>query len=132
MSYKKSVLLFCFFGLITTAYGQFDTAEVLGTVRDSSGSVVPKAAIVLTNQDTAVAVRSTTDDNGNYTFFDVKPGRYQLTAEMTGFAKFTARDIAVDVNARQRVDVALKVGDVSQAVEVVGVASVLDTDSSEK
>jgi len=132
MSHKKSFLLFCLFCLVNSVFGQFDTAEVLGTVRDSSGSVVPKAVIVLTNQDTAVAVRSTTDDNGNYTFFDVKPGRYQLTAEMTGFAKFTARDITVDVNARQRVDVALRVGDVSQAVEVVGIASVLDTDSSEK
>src|SRR6187431_2120905 len=112
-------------------FGQFETAEVLGTVRDASGSVVPKAAVTLTNQDTNIQAKTTTDENGNYQFFNVRVGRYTVTVEQTGFAKSSATDIVVNVNARQRVDVALKVGTVAESVEVVGAASALQTDSSE-
>src|SRR4051812_31224872 len=82
---------------------QFDTAEVLGTVRDRSGSVVSKAAIVLTNQGTGIEARTTTGEDGGYTFSNVKIGAYTVTAEAPGFSKAVARDITVNVNARQRV-----------------------------
>src|SRR5579872_301974 len=118
-----------FFGVL--AFGQFETSEVLGTVRDASGSVVPGASVVLTNQDTGIKATATTDSNGNYDFLNVKVGRYTVSVEHAGFSTFTATNIAVDVNARQRVDVSLTVGGVSQAVEVTGAATVLETDTSE-
>src|SRR5580765_8415003 len=83
---------------------QFETAEVLGTVRDASGGAVPKAAVTLTNQDTNIQTRTTTDDNGNFDFLNVRVGRYTVTVEHAGFSKASATDIAVNVNARQRVD----------------------------
>lgn len=112
-------------------FAQFETAEVLGTVRDNTSSVVPKAQVTLLQQDTGIESKTTTDDNGNYDFFNVKVGRYTLTVEATGFTKFTTTDVAVNVNARQRVDVTLQVGAVTETVEVNGVAAVLETDSSE-
>src|SRR5215813_2191007 len=110
---------------------QFETAEVLGTVRDNSGSVVPKAKVTLLQQDTGIESKTTTDENGNYTFFNVKVGRYTVTVEATGFSKFAASAFAVNVNARQRVDAALQVGAVSESIEVTGAAAALETDSSE-
>jgi hypothetical protein len=110
---------------------QFETAEVLGTVRDNTGAVVPKASVILLNQDTGIQAKASTDENGNYDFFNVKVGRYSVSVEATGFTKFTTTDVTVNVNARQRVDVALQVGVVTETVEVTGVAAVLQTDSSE-
>lgn len=113
------------------SFGQFDTAEVLGTVRDISGAPVPQANVSLLNQDTGIEVRATTDENGNYDFFNVKVGRYTVVVERAGFAKFTTKDVIVNVNARQRVDVSLQVGALTESVEVSGVAAALETDSSE-
>jgi Carboxypeptidase regulatory-like domain/TonB dependent receptor-like, beta-barrel/TonB-dependent Receptor Plug Domain len=112
-------------------FAQFETSEVLGTVHDPSGAGVPKATVTLTNQDTGVAMKTSTDDDGNYDFFNVKVGRYSVVAEHDGFSKTTATNIKVDVNARQRVDVTMPVGAVTESVDVVGAAATLDTDSSE-
>ena len=58
---------------------------------------VPKAAVTLTNQDTGIEVKTTTDENGNYDFFNVKVGRYTVTVEHAGFSKFTTTDVSVNV-----------------------------------
>jgi len=114
------------------AFAQFDAAEVLGTIRDNSGSVVGRTAVRLTNQDTGSEARTAADENGNYTFSNVKIGRYTVAAEAVGFSKAVATDIVVNVNARQRVDLTMQVGAVSESVEVSGAASVLQADSSER
>ena len=54
---------------------QFETAEVLGTVRDSADMAVANANVTLTNQDTAIETKTTTDEAGNYGFFNVKVGK---------------------------------------------------------
>ena len=119
--------------LITTApcIAQYETADVLGTVKDARASVVPKATVTLLNQDTGIQTKTTTDENGDYLFSQVKVGKYTVTAEAAGFSKAAATDIAVDVNARQRVDLTLQVGAVTETVNVVGAAAALETDSSE-
>jgi hypothetical protein len=110
---------------------QFDTAEVVGTVKDKTGAVVPRAALTLLNVDTGIVAKTTADDSGNYTFSNVKIGRYKVTAEAKGFSAEAASDITVNVGARQRVDFALSVGAVTETVEVSGAAAALETDSSE-
>ena len=115
----------------TVLFAQFETAEVLGTVRDNSGAVVPKADVTLLNQDTGIQAKTSTDDNGSYNFFNVRVGRYTITVEASGFTKFTTTDVAVNVNARQRVDAALQIGAITESVEVSGAAAALETDSSE-
>ena len=114
-----------------SAFAQFDTAEVLGTVRDNSGAIVPKAVVTLLNQDTGIQLKTTADESGNYDFFNVRVGRYTVTAELAGFTRFSATDVVVNVNARQRVDITLQVGAVTETIEVKGAAAALDTDSSE-
>ena len=126
------LLVFCLCSLgVAPCFAQFETAEVLGTIRDSQGSVIPKATITLTNQATGIEAKTTSDSNGNFLFSPVKVGRYTVTAEATGFSKAIAADIVVDVNARQRVDLTLSVGQVTESVNVTGAASALETDSSE-
>lgn len=105
------------FALILAAaplYAQFDTAEVLGTVRDKTGAVVPKASLTLLNVDTGIQAKASADDSGNYTFSNVKIGLYKVTAEAKGFSAEAASDVRVNVGARQRVDFSLAVGAVTE------------------
>ena len=121
----------CALILAPFASAQFETSEVLGTVRDASQAPVAKATVTLTSQDTHIEAKTTTDSNGNFDFFNVKVGRYTITVEQAGFSKFSSPDIAVAVNARQRVDAVLQVGAVSETVSVSGQAAVVETDTSE-
>jgi hypothetical protein len=135
MSSLRNSLSKILLGVILAAaslLAQFETAEVLGTVRDASGAVLPRATVTLTNQDTGVAAKATTDDNGNYDFFDVKVGRYTIAVEAAGFSRMSTTGVAVNVGARQRVDLAMQVGAITETVQVTGAASALDTDSSER
>src|ERR1041384_5995222 len=120
----------CALFLAAFCFAQFESSEVLGTVRDATGSVVAKANVTLVNTETGAQAKTQTDDNGAFTFPNVKVGRYQVTAEAAGFSKAFA-NVNVDVNARQRVDLTMRVGAVTESIEVTGAASALQTDSSE-
>ena len=89
----------------TSVFGQIENAEVLGTVRDPAGSGIPRAALSLKNQNTGIEAKSSTDETGNYDFFNVKVGLYTVTVEAAGFSKVSATDVAVAVGSRQRVDI---------------------------
>lgn len=128
---KRNVTAVLFLTLLC-AYAQFDTAEVLGTVKDNSGAVVARASVTLTNQDTGFHASVATGDGGNFNFTNVKIGKYTLSAEAPGFSRAVASGITINVNARQRVDLTLQVGAVTESVQVSGAAAALQTDSSER
>ncbi len=102
----------------TPAYAQFETASVLGYVRDASGAVVSGATVSLVNQETKARVTAQTNSQGAYQFTDVKIGQYQVIAQANGFDTSTTQAFTVTVNARQRVDVSLKIGSNSETVTV--------------
>src|SRR4051812_45974626 len=119
--------------LITSAaFAQFDTATVSGVVRDQANAVVAGSKVTLENVATGVLKVTNTDQNGSYTFFDVKIGRYKLKAEAPGFKAAAAEEFTVTVNAHQRVDLQLQVGAVTETVEVTGAASAVEADSSSR
>ena len=123
--------LFAFF-LCLPAMAQFDTAEVLGTVRDKSEAAVANATVTLSNQGTGIRATTQTGADGSYAFSNVKIGVYNISAEAAGFSRAEAKDITININARQRVDLILQVGTVTETIEVTGAASALQTDSSER
>jgi hypothetical protein len=114
------------------AMAQFETATIVGTVRDTSGAVVPGTTVTLTNTATAVASQRTTAADGSYEFFTVKDGIYVVTAEKPGFSIALVDNIQVQVGARLRVDLQLPVGQVSERVEVTASAPLLETESSQR
>ncbi len=115
----------------TFAFGQFETSEVLGAVTDASHAAVPNVTVTLTNEATGIENKTVSDASGNYDFFNVQIGRYTITAEGPGFSKFVTNHVAVEVNARQRVDITMQVGTVTESVNVEGAAEALQTDTSE-
>jgi len=120
------------FLLPLAAFAQFDTAAVIGTITDPAGRVVEASRVTLSNLGTGTSQTTNTDGNGNYNFLNVRIGQYSVKAELTGFKTATSNSFKVDVNARQRVDLKLEVGQVTENVMVSDAAAVLETDSSDR
>src|SRR4051812_4335424 len=119
VSRKALLLLTLLIGpLVTPAAAQFDTAAVVGSVRDTSGALVPDAKITLTNTATGTSQTKTTGADGAYEFVNVRPGVYVVTAEKSGFTISLVDNVEVQVAARMRVDLSLAVGQVSERITV--------------
>lgn len=104
---------------------------ILGTVKDTTGAVVPGARVVITNTDEGSARSVETDASGNYELVDVKPGHYSVSVSKAGFQ--TSQVTGIELTARQtlRADVSLPVGQITQSVTVKGSAmGVISTDTS--
>lgn len=132
---RALLVLTALFTLTSPAWalgGQFETATVVGTVKDSTGAVVPAAKVTLTNTQTGVTAERASDANGNYEFFNVRIGTYIVTAEKAGFSIALTDNVQVTVGARQRVDLSMAVGQLSERVEVSARAVLLQTDSSDR
>jgi hypothetical protein len=112
------------------ALAQFESASVLGYVHDNSGAAISGATVTLTNMATSIKQVKTTDSEGKYEFPSVQIGNYQVTAEAQGFNRTITEHFAVQTNARQRVDVSLKTGSVSEEVTVTSAAQLLETETS--
>ncbi len=118
--------------LAAPAWAQFETATVVGTVRDATGAVVPDAKVTLTNTATGVTAEKTSDANGNFEFFTVRIGTYVVTAEKSGFSIALVDNVQVTVGARQRVDLSMATGAITETVTVSSRLILLQTDSSDR
>ncbi len=126
--YLRVLWISLFFAL--PAFAQFDTATVLGTLRDQNGAALPNATVKLKNNETAITQTTQSDANGDYQFPNVKIGSYRVSAEVQGFSIAVADNIVVTVNARQRVDLTLQPGQLTETVTITDAAQLLETDSS--
>jgi hypothetical protein len=125
-------LLIGFLLMATPTYAQFETASIVGTVRDTTGAVVPGATVTLTSTATGVSMTKTSDAQGGYEFFTVKAGTYVVTAEKSGFAVALVDNVQAQVAARLRVDLQMTVGQVAEKVEVTASVPLIETDSSQR
>ena len=103
---------------------------ILGTVKDNSGAVVAQAAVDLTNIATGVSNHTETTASGDFTVPYLQPGTYRIIAQAPGFQKSVVENVELVVAQQERVDIALKPGQVSETIEVQAGAVGLDTDSS--
>src|SRR5688500_4856472 len=108
-----AVLTILLLAFTTPAFAQFETATVVGTVRDSTGAVVPDAKVTLTSSQTGVSAERMSDANGNFEFFTVRIGTYVVTAEKAGFSVALVDNLQVTVGARQRVDLTMAIGQIT-------------------
>jgi hypothetical protein len=123
---------FCLALFTFTVFAQFDSATILGTVRDPAEAVVPNVTVKLTNVETGVVVTAATDAEGNYQFLNVKIGTYKVAAEAQGFSTTVIENVSATVNARQRVDVTLRTGEIAETITIVDTPQLLETDTSER
>jgi hypothetical protein len=104
--------------------------SIKGYVRDSSGAIVPKASVTLSNERTGVQVKTVSDATGLYQFLDLNPGSYQVTVSVTGFRTTEVKGVILLVDQIVGLDVKLELGNVSQAVEVSGSQELLQTENA--
>ncbi len=109
---------------------QVDTATLVGTVRDSTGAVIPGATLTATAVETNISATTKTDTEGNYVVTPLKIGRYAVTAEAGGFKKQTRENITLNVQDRLRVDFDLQVGAVTETVNVKEAVPLIQSETS--
>lgn len=115
-----------------SVFAQRDTATLVGTVLDSSGASIPGAQVVATSVDTNFAYNATSDAGGEWIITPVRIGSYRVTVTAKGFKTAVAGPLALDVQQRQRVNVTLQPGALTESVEVKDIAPLLETDSSDR
>ena len=93
-------------------------ATFTGLVTDSSGAVIPKANIIVHNEDTGVNITTTTTKSGDYTVPYLKPGHYSISAEVSGFKKENRTNLELQVAQVATANFALRVGSVTDSVNV--------------
>src|ERR1700678_3171186 len=105
--------------------------SIVGTVKDSSGALIPGASVRLTNTGTAAERTVTSDQHGDYSFINLNPGKYQVSVSAAGFEKTDFSDLDLQSRETKRVDAALKLGAASETVMVEGAsAGVITTEVS--
>ena len=109
---------------------QVSTADIIGTVTDSSGAVLVDAKVTVENPDTNLARTATTDSSGNYAIALLPAGRYNLKVEHAGFRAATVNSITLAIGDRSRQDIRLEIGQASESVEVTAQAAALQSDSA--
>jgi hypothetical protein len=107
------------------------TGSVQGVVHDSSGAVVSGAKIVATNVETNLTQESISGSDGAFRILALPAGKYTLTATAAGFETFKETGIEVKVNDQLHYDVTLKVGSVSEKVEITANAVQVQTESTQ-
>jgi len=91
-------------------YAQVPTADLSGTVTDSTGAAVSGAAVTITNTGTAAARIATTNGEGGYSLSSLNPGNYTMTVEARGFKRAERKDIELQVGQAARIDYTLDIG----------------------
>ena len=111
--------------------GQANFGNIIGTITDPGGGVVPNAKVTITSEERGVTTSTTTNDSGNFTQTHLQTGMYRLEVEAAGFQRHVQSGVQVGVDRSTRLDVTLAVGAVSEEVTVSGIAPALITDRAE-
>jgi hypothetical protein len=129
----KAAIGFCLLAILLLAplhlLAQVGTSDVLGTVTDSSGGLIPNAHVTIKNLGTSAVRTATTSERGDYIFSVLPNGSYSLSVEAQGFKKY-AVTFDLSSGTRARFDAKLEVGAVNETVEVSAGTAALQTDSS--
>ena len=106
------------------------TATLNGSVADSTGAVIPKATVSITQSSTGAVRTVQSDESGNYVFSNMPAGTYTLKASSAGFTSFVAKDVILKVGEARGLNVQLKAGAASTTVTVEATAVAVDTESA--
>ena len=124
--------LFGFFVLVATGLlaQVVITSTIVGTVTDPQGAVIADARTTLTNLDTGVQWKATTNANGDYQFPNLVAGHYKVEVVKEGFAHTVSTSLTLENGTTQRVNIGLKMGTTTETVEVTTAGALVRTDDA--
>jgi hypothetical protein len=115
---------------VTFLHASLDRGVIQGTVTDQAGALVPGAKVIVKNVDTNVGVNLVTNAAGFYLAPELVPGRYTVHVDATGFFALEVSNVAVTAGATTIQDLSLKVGAVTQRIEVTAAAPLVESTPS--
>jgi hypothetical protein len=121
-------IFFCLFAF--SAFAQFDTGSITGTVTDSTGAIVPRATVTVSNVGTGIRTELVADQRGIFVASDLPFGTYEVAVKATGFAETKSSPIKMNVGAMVQINLVLAVAASQETVQVNGTNTTVDTSSS--
>lgn len=113
------------------AFAQSISGDLVGTVYDASGAVIPNVTVTVTNEATGVGTTATTNTAGQYRLGNLPVGAYDVQVTADGFTPFSVKGLQVELNKTSTQNVTLQVGTAAVAVEVTAAASNIDTTTAQ-
>jgi len=114
-----------------SAPGQTTTGQILGTVQDATGAVVPNAKVTVRNLDTNISTGTTTSEAGAFRVPLLPAGNYEVVVEAKGFARYRRGPITLRLNQAADLTIPLEVATSTETVQVTTDAPLLNTTNAE-
>jgi hypothetical protein len=111
---------------LTLAWAQ-STAVISGTVEDSTGGLIPGAAVTAIQQQTDQHFDAVSDSQGRFSFPRLPVGNYKVQVTRTGFRRFESEAIRLDADQTRQANVVMQVGEASESVQVSGAIALVET-----
>ncbi len=112
------------------AFAQAGRGSISGLISDPTGAMVNGAQVTALNHATGVALHTVTSPAGLYSFVSLTPGVYVVTASQKGFESVAQNNVLVTVDQVTSANIALRIGNVAETVEVTGTTELVDTTNS--
>ena len=122
-------LIICLAGVTRRLIGQDVNGTIFGTVKDTTGAIIPSAGVVATNTGTQARTAGSVLGDGSFTL-KVPPGLYDVKIDAAGFKGSIVQGISVQVNTQSRADAILGSGDATEIITVAAVNNNVDTTTS--
>lgn len=120
----------CFFLAVPVSWSQLTTASIVGTIKDSSGAVVPHATIQAKATATNQIREGASDGDGNYVLTNLPIGEYAVTVSAKGFRTEVNQGLVLQVAQRARLDITLQAGNVTETVNVTAEVPIVNTEDA--
>jgi len=127
---SSCALVLILMSLSSHLLGQQGQASITGTVEDASGAVLAGASVSLTNKDTGVVTRATSNEAGRYSLLYVPVGRYTIQVEKQGFKTQVQTSLVLTAEEQAGANFTLTVGAINEKVEVSANAQAVETESA--
>jgi hypothetical protein len=125
------ILAIALMGAVPAAWSQEVTANIVGTITDPSGAPIKGAQVSATDTLRGTVWNAETNDSGEYNLLRLPISNYVVRVMASGFEKVEHAPFTLVLNQTARVNLQLKVGGASTAVEVIGTAPLLQTETTE-
>ena len=123
---RPALMLFAAVGLAAVLPAQEYRATILGAVTDPAGAAVPKASVLIRNNDSGVSSRTESNAEGMYQIPYLLPGTYILEVSAPGFKTYRRGPVELRVDDRTRLDVSLEIGQTSDQITVSAEAPLIE------
>ncbi|MEE8349478.1 MAG: carboxypeptidase-like regulatory domain-containing protein [Acidobacteriota bacterium] len=125
--FQLLIILLC----LTSLYSQTNTAEIVGTVQDASGAVLPGTTVTATHKASGLTVERVTGDQGEFLLPTLPIGEHTVVVELPGFKRLVRQGIILRVGQRATLDLALELGDISENITVTSSVPIIQKANAE-